>query len=73
MADDTMRIAAKCLFCDAALTGPENSTFESGDLITCPECGEGNDFDSVVEVAKEKSLGIAKKLLNDKIKSILKK
>ena len=46
-------IALKCLFCQSELMGPEYAQFASGDLIKCQECGEENDFDSVLEVAKE--------------------
>ncbi|MCX4188351.1 hypothetical protein [Methylophaga sp. OBS4] len=45
-----------CLFCDSPLTGEEDANFESGDMIECAECGESNDYDSVLEVAKEKGM-----------------
>ncbi len=56
MIKDNYQVALKCLFCKSDLTGPEDAEFESGDLIKCNECGEENDFDSVLEVAKEKGL-----------------
>ena len=46
-------ISLKCLFCGEALQGPENAEYQSGDLIKCTKCGEENDYDSVLEVAKE--------------------
>lgn len=53
---DPISIELRCLFCDAVLQGPDDSEFESGDLIECLSCGEGNDYDSVIEVAKEKGV-----------------
>lgn len=62
MSDELMRIEVKCLFCNSTLTGPDDAKYESGDLIRCSECGEGNDFDSVVEVAKEQGIASVKKI-----------
>jgi len=45
-----------CLFCDSVLTGDENAEYESGDMIKCEACGETNDYDSVLEVAREKGI-----------------
>ena len=45
-----------CLFCDSPLLGNEDADFESGDMIKCSECDEENDYDSVLEVAKEKGV-----------------
>ncbi|WP_157679902.1 hypothetical protein [Nitrosococcus watsonii] len=45
-----------CLFCNSPLQGPEDAEYASGDVIECNECGESNDYDSVVEVAKEKGV-----------------
>lgn len=69
-------ISLKCLFCSAPLQGPEEAEYSSGDLIKCGECGEENDFDSVLDVAKEKSVEImakeAEKQVTKEMKSILK-
>ena len=54
--DDSFTIEALCLFCNAVLTSEEGKEFDSGDLIKCNNCGEMNDYDSVVEVAKEKGV-----------------
>lgn len=64
---DPISIELRCLFCDAVLKGPEDSEFEPGDLIECLSCGEGNDYDSVIEIAKEKGL----EKMTDEIKSQL--
>lgn len=53
---DPISIELRCLFCDAVLEGPEDAELNSGDLIECIACGEGNDYDSVLEVAKEKGV-----------------
>ncbi len=54
---DPVQVALTCLFCGCNLQAPENAQYSSGDLIKCQGCGEHNDYDSVVEVAKE--MGIA--------------
>ena len=54
--DDSFTIEALCLFCNTALTSEEGEESHSGDLIKCNNCGELNDYDSVVEVAKEKGV-----------------
>ncbi len=46
-------VTLKCLFCGAALQGPEDAEYSSGDLIKCADCGEGNDYNSLLDVAKE--------------------
>lgn len=46
-------ITLKCLFCQAELVGSAGKEYLSGDLVKCASCGEENDFDSVLEVAKE--------------------
>ena len=51
-----IEVQLTCLFCDAVLTGKTDIKPVSGDLITCPACGKGNDYDSVLEVAKQKGL-----------------
>jgi len=69
-------IALKCLFCHSELKSPEDANFSSGDLIKCQECGEENDFDSVIEVAKETGIAEVKKdveaQLNKAFKGLLK-
>lgn len=49
-------IALTCLFCDAPLTKKDNEEFHSGDLIKCQNCGEENDYESVLEIAKEQGI-----------------
>ncbi len=51
-----MHVALKCLFCQSPIEAPEDSEFSSGDFIKCHACGEENDFDSVIEVAKEEGI-----------------
>lgn len=62
-----------CLFCGAPLEGKEGITYASGDLIRCSECGEDNDYDSVLNVAKEKGVGKLKKEAEKQIKDEFKK
>ncbi|MFV8980676.1 hypothetical protein [Serratia fonticola] len=65
-------ISLKCLFCGSVLQGPSDSEFQSGDLIKCSNCGEENDFDSLMEVAKEEGLEMAKNHVNDMFKKLFK-
>lgn len=66
-----------CLFCGAPLKGPEDAEYFSGDLIECRQCGEQNDYDSVLEVAKEKGMEhvkeTAEEQLRNKFKDLFKK
>tara|TARA_R110002073_G_scaffold223423_1_gene383628 strand:- start:393 stop:620 length:228 start_codon:yes stop_codon:yes gene_type:complete len=74
--EEHFTIDVVCLFCQATLKVEEGKELQSGDMIKCQECGEENDFDSVMEVAKEK--GIAKveaevaDELNSKFKNLFK-
>jgi len=49
-------VTLKCLFCGSSLEGPEDVQYNSGDLIKCSKCGEDNDYDRVLEVAKEEEM-----------------
>lgn len=53
---EPVEVIILCLFCDSPLVGEEDAEFETGDMIKCTGCGEGNDYDSVLEVAKEKGM-----------------
>lgn len=65
---EDIRITLRCLFCKSNLTGNEDKEYTSGDLIECKECGELNDYDSLIEVAIE----VGKKKLKDMIEIDLK-
>lgn len=54
--DSEAKITVLCLFCHTPLKADENTEYESGSLIECNSCGELNDYDSVIEVAKEKGI-----------------
>jgi len=56
MDDVERKITLVCLFCGSPLQGAEDAEYASGDMIKCNECGEFNDYDSVIEVAKEKGI-----------------
>lgn len=62
---DPVTVELTCLFCDAVLENPSGAQPKSGELLTCQACGQGNDYDSCVEVAKEKGAEI----LADKIRN----
>ncbi|MGO9445198.1 MAG: hypothetical protein ACLPXB_10535 [Thiobacillaceae bacterium] len=65
---EPIQIEIVCLFCGMALKGPENASYASGDLIKCLECGEQNDYDSVIEVAEEKGLAQVTQDIGDQLK-----
>lgn len=69
---DNFTIEALCLFCNAPLTADKNKEFHSGDLIKCNSCGEMNDYDSVVEVAKEKGIEKVKSEVEKEINKTMK-
>lgn len=66
-------IEVTCLFCDAPMKVEEEKKLESGDIIKCSACGELNDYDSLVDVAKEKGVELVKANLEKEIKSKFKK
>lgn len=68
MEDISLTINLVCLFCGAPLQGLEDAAYNSGDLIVCGECGESNDYDSLIEVAKEKGVDEVKKELELQLK-----
>ena len=53
---ETYTITLLCVFCNAPLEDEEGKEYHSGDLIKCQQCGEENDYDSVLEIAKEKGM-----------------
>jgi hypothetical protein len=67
-----LKIPVVCLFCGAPLEGPIGTSYSSGDLIKCLQCGEGNDFDSVVKVAQEKGVKQVASAVRDDIKKTFK-
>ena len=73
---EEVRVTLVCLFCGAPLEGPEDAEYTSGDLIECSKCKEHNDYDSVMEVAKEKGVeqlsGAAEDHIKNELKNIFK-
>ena len=67
-----LTVSLKCLFCGSALEGPEGAEYNSGDLIKCIKCGEENDYDSVLEVAKEDGLAKMKDVVQTQLQKELK-
>ncbi|WP_444935332.1 hypothetical protein ACJJIW_12425 [Microbulbifer sp. JMSA004] len=66
--DKNQTIEVVCLFCDATLKVEEGKEYQSGDMIKCSECGDFNDYDSVLDIAKEKGFELAKKELEKELK-----
>jgi phage FluMu protein Com len=57
----------RCHFCGSVLEGPEDAEYHSGDLIKCTKCGEDNDYDSVLEVAKKEGIKKAKGAVQEQL------
>ncbi len=72
MDDFTLTIELKCLFCDSVLQGDTEKELESGDMIKCLECEELNDYDSVLDIAKEEGLEKVKEQALGEVTSRLK-
>jgi len=53
MEDNEFHITLKCLFCGCDLRVDTDKVYASGDMLKCQECGELNDYDSLIEVATE--------------------
>ncbi|MBD5770611.1 hypothetical protein [Marinomonas colpomeniae] len=70
--DNSYSIEVVCLFCDAPLRIEDNKEYQSGDMINCFECKELNDYDSVLDIAKEKGIKLAKDEFEKEINSSLK-
>ena len=68
---EQIQITLLCLFCGAPLEGPDDAEYSSGDLIKCNKCEELNDYDSVIEVAKEKGIEQLSGHVEDHIKKEL--
>lgn len=72
-----LTVTLKCFFCGSSLDGPEDVEYNSGDLIKCSKCGEDNDYDSVLEVAKEEGMekmkSVVQEQLQKEFKGMLKK
>lgn len=73
MTKENFSVPLTCLFCGSTLESKADATFQSGDLIPCGQCGEGNDFDSVVEIAKEKAVQQVKDDIQAQLANIFKR
>ena len=59
------------MVCRAVLTADSEIELKSGDLIVCSNCGESNDYQSVIDVAREKGIEEVKKDFRDEIRRTL--
>lgn len=69
---ENFTVALTCLFCDSDLKKEENQKFQSGDMIKCKNCGQENDYDSLIEIAKEKGTELVKSEVKNEIKKMFK-
>lgn len=70
--DKRYSIEVKCLFCDATLTTQEGQEYQSGDMVECSNCSELNDYDSVLDIAKEEAVQLVKDELEKELKFTVK-
>ena len=69
---DTIQVEVTCLFCDSPIRTSDTEEYKSGDVVKCEECGEGNDFDSLLDVAKERLFQKGANAVNQQIESAMK-
>ena len=69
--DDEFVIEVLCLFCHKPLKENEAVMLNSGDLIKCESCGELNDYDSVINIAKEKGVNEANKQIKKELDNMM--
>lgn len=65
---DEYAVTLKCLFCGATLYSEKETKYSSGDLINCKNCGEKNDYDSLIAVALQKGKESIKKDIQNKLR-----
>jgi len=70
--DSEYKVPALCLFCQAPLESEKGTEIKSGDLIKCKECGEDNDYDSVIKVIAEKEVEKVKSEITADLKNSMK-
>ena len=51
----------------------DNQEFQSGDMIKCSNCEQENDYDSLIEIAKEQVMELVKNEVESKFKNMFKK
>jgi hypothetical protein len=73
MNNQNFSVAVVCLFCGCELQGKSDVAYQSGDLIKCAQCGEENDYDSVIEIAQEKGVKKVKDDLEKKLSGLFKR
>ena len=68
-------IKMRCLFCKSEQfeLPEENYQPSYGEMIKCANCGRLNDYTSMLEVSKEKTIQIAKEEAEEMIKDFSKK
>lgn len=72
MEEKEFHIALKCLFCGCEFKGDTEKEYQSGDMLKCKECGELNDYDSLIEVANEEREKYAINYAKEEIEKMLK-
>lgn len=72
MENKIFEMELKCLFCDCILEGDQEKEYASGDLLKCQECGELNDYDSLVEIAIDEGQAKVAEYAHEEIQKMLK-
>lgn len=73
--DKSVKITMKCIFCKSSKFDVPYENYEpkSGEQIRCANCGRTNDYDSLLKLAKNEGLEIAKDFAENEVKKMLKR
>ena len=69
--EESFTVHLKCLFCDSPLEGKKDKEYSAGDMLECQNCHELNDYDSLLEIAKEEGTGLVKDQLEKELQKTL--
>ncbi|PRM96018.1 hypothetical protein CJ673_03830 [Aliarcobacter cryaerophilus] len=70
---ENFTVTLNCMFCDFPLQKKENHEVKSGDLIKCDNCNQDNDYNSLLDIAKEQGMELVKNEVRNELKNIFKK
>ncbi len=73
MKNQSFSIELKCLFCDSLLEGDTDREYVSGDMVECQNCHEVNDYDALIDVARDEGKALALEYAQTEIKKALKR
>lgn len=71
----SVKITMKCIFCKSTQFDVPYEGYEpkSGEQIKCANCGQSNDYDSLVKLARNEGVEIARDFAENELKKMLKR